>query len=418
VADFPRRKRLPQVDARALGAECDTCPLDGQSPTLPTVPPDNRPPKVTVVLDGPTELDNIKGRAGQGKSAVFLHHIWSRLNVKREEAAVRSATMCWPEGKVGDGALKAAVTSCRPRLAKELERDGPPSIGSVSGRDLVLLCGSKALQSITGKTSIDDWRGFPVHPLASGETQDQTTDLQSDSGPIYFPTYAPKDVLAKPQLWHIFKRDLRVAWDYSHGRIAPLEWPDLYLDNATEASGFLVNICERLEAGEQIDVGVDVETKGDWTTRLLLVGIATTEGSASMLYPFADEHLDAYVRFILAHPNATLVVQNGNHDRLSLEKHGFKCGNKWWDTIVAGRVAYPDLPHDLGFLATLFFFVDRWKSNFHAGSSNDAKGGEGWDRYLHVDRLESFLRYNAKDALSQVLMKKPLKERLAYVPQH
>ena len=398
-----RRKRLPTIDAEALGANCPICPLNGQLPVAPTVPVNGAAPKITVLLDEPADIDDLAGKAAHGKAGVFLHHIWSTLNVKREEAAVRNATMCSPPKKVGQGELKAAVECCRGRLQRELREDG--SIGVSSVRPLVLVCGSRALQSISGKTSVDDWRGFPVQPLSPGETST-----------VFFPTYHPRDVIKKPQLWHIFRRDLKVAWDYAHGAVAPLRWPPLYLDNDTGAREFLFDICERLEAGEQIDVGVDVETKGDWTTRLLLVGIATTEGSTSLLFPFADEHLSTYARFILAHPNATLVVQNGNHDALSLEKHGFQLSARRWDTIVAGRVCYPDLPHDLGFLATLFFFIDRWKSEFHAGSSNDAKGGEGWDKYLVPSRLDSFLLYNAKDALSQILMKKPLEKRLAHVP--
>lgn len=407
----PRRKRLATVDARSLGADCDTCPLDGTAPTLATLPADGRPPKITVLLDHPQEIDDLVGKAAQGQSGVFLHNVWSTLNVKREEAAVRHATMCKAPDKTSEANLKASIEACRPRLARELD-GGPRGHGNTSilPRELVLVCGKHALQAVSGKTSIDDWRGFPITPNASFAAEDSGRT-------IYFPTYHPDQVRAKPQYYHVFRRDLRVAWDFAHGRIKPLEWPTLHLDNSDGAREFLYSICESLEAGHALDIGVDVETKGDWTTRLLLVGIATLEGSCSLLYPFADEHIDAYARFILSHPNATLVVQNGNHDALSLEKHNFRLSPKRWDTIVAGRVAYPDLPHDLGFLATLFFFINRWKSEFHSGSSNDAKGGEGWDRYLAPSRLDDFLKYNACDALSQILMKAPLEKRLAHVPR-
>lgn len=440
-------------DPRDLGANCDLCPFDGQRPTLPTLPKDpTQPPKITVLLEGPGDIEEMTGKAAQGKTGVWLHKIWRQLNVKREEAAVRNATMCKPREKSSDGNLRLAVDCCRPRLQGELTGNRRPveqtklpeadsnrrgtnvgqllprsSTSTQLRRELVLVCGGKALQAINGKTIIEDWRGYPVLPSAlypngpasldAVSSVRRGTDLSTQGNTVYFPTFHPMFVARKPQYWHIFRRDLRVAWDFAHGRLAPMEWPTLYLDNDSPAEQFLFEICERLEAGEKIDVGVDVETQGDWRTRLLIVGIATVEGSAALLYPFANEHIDAYVRFILAHPNATLVVQNGTHDQLSLERAGFKLNGQFWDTIVASRVAYPDLPHDLGFLATLFFFCDRWKSEFHAGSSQDKKGGEGWDRYLKEEYIESFLRYNAKDALSQVLMKAPLERRLAHVPR-
>lgn len=425
-----KRGKLPLIDARSLGADCDSCSLDGSTPVPATVPDHGAVPRVTVLLDAPGDIEHIVGKAAQGRDGVWLNRVWRGLNVPREQAAVRNATMCKPGEKAAEGTLRAAVEACRPRLSRELSVGS--AAGSTNGRHLVLVCGGKALQAVSGKTNIDDWRGFPVEPNAlrarergaeqlgqdemsvSTEVLLQRAHLQST---VFFPTYHPYFVSRKPQYEHIFRRDLRLAWDYANGNVEAFRWPALYLDNGDESCRFLYDICERLEAGEQIDIGVDVETKGDWTTRLLLVGIATVGGSCSLLYPFSDEHLDAYARFILAHPRATLVVQNGNHDRLSLELAGFRLGNKWFDTIVAGRIAYPDLPHDLGFLATLFFFLDRWKSEFHAGSSNDAKGGEGWDKYMVESRIASFLRYNAKDALSQVLMKKPLEKRLAYVPK-
>jgi len=327
------------------------------------------------------------------------------IGVEREKAAVRNATMCKPHAKTREGALRIAVECCRPRLRQELAND----ISASPARHLVLVCGGKALQSVSGETVIDDWRGYPVEWKYGG-----TSPVENA---VFFPTYHPAFVMRRPQYLHVFRRDLRVAWDYAHGRTAPMEWPRLYLDNATDAEAFLFSICERLEAGHNLDIGVDVETAGDWNTRLLLLGIATEEGSASLLYPFATEHLAAYAKYILAHPNATLVVQNGNHDALSLERHKFKLSPKRWDTIVAGRVAYPDLPHDLGFMATLFFFVDRWKSVFHSGSSQDKKGDESWEKYMQERYLQDFLTYNAKDALSQILMKYPLERRLAHVPK-
>ena len=404
-----KRGKLPVIDARSLGADCDSCPLDGQTPTAPTVPDHGAAPRVTVLLDAPGDIEHIVGKAAQGRDGVWLNRVWRGLNVPREQAAVRNATMCKPGEKAAEGTLRAAVEACRPRLARELECNGlaaqrPNQVQPVQ-RHLVLVCGGKALQAVSGKTNIDDWRGFPVQP-GPGFPLDT----------VYFPTYHPYFVSRKPQYEHIFRRDLRLAWDYANGNCKPFAWPPLYLDNGEQAERFLYEICERLEAGEDIDIGVDVETKGDWTTRLLLVGIATVEGSCSLLFPFSDEHLDAYARFILAHPGATLVVQNGNHDRLSLELAGFRLGNKWWDTIVAGRIAYPDLPHDLGFLATLFMFVPRWKSEFHSGSSNDKKGDEGWGKYMEPALIDRFLKYNSLDALSQVLMKAPLERRLAFQP--
>lgn len=430
------RKRLPMVDARALGANCDVCPYDGQRPTLPDAPPD---PRVTVLLEGAGDIEEIVGKAAQGHTGAWLNKVWRTLNVDRKEAAVRNAAMCAPGKKHDEGSLRAAVEACRPRLARELHAGQlQPLRGSVAQRHLVLVCGPKALQSVAGKTSIDDWRGFPIEPVAlrtrergaEGLLLQSDVLLQSQHVPdnaqgglhpldnyVFFPTYHPAFIMRRPQYEHIFRRDLRVAWDYVHGKIAPLQWPTLYLDNDSAAEAFLFSICERLESGEDCDVGVDVETAGDWTTRLLLVGIATEDGSASLLFPFANEHIDAYVRFILAHPNATLVVQNGNHDGLSLERNGFRLSPRRWDTIVASRVVYPDLPHDLGFLATLFFFVNRWKSEFHAGSSLDRKGGETWEKYLQPTWLDRFLKYNACDALSQILLKRPLERRLAHVPK-
>lgn len=93
------------------------------------------------------------------------------------------------------------------------------------------------------------------------------------------------------------------------------------------------------------------------------------------------------IQRVLANPKARYVSQNGLFDCWHLWRHGIETPymNKGFDTLYAHRLIAPDLPHDLGFLTSIYTEEPYYK---------DESGN--WKQIRVPDR--QFWIYNCKDA--------------------
>ena len=101
------------------------------------------------------------------------------------------------------------------------------------------------------------------------------------------------------------------------------------------------------------------------------------------------------------------VMQNAQHDILTLRHNGIHVGGDCFDTLLAHHVVAPQLPHGLGDLASYYFAAPRWKTIF--GASSDDKGLAVFTN-SPAERLRD---YNAKDAMMTALLKDVLEISIA-----
>jgi DNA polymerase-1 len=209
------------------------------------------------------------------------------------------------------------------------------------------------------------------------------------------------------------------AWDIAEKKLPPWQWPSMSVEVDGQAFGALRCIQDDKDA-----IGVDVETMGTepMTAPLMCIGVASSSFAVSL--PWAAygtnkwgdvKGLTEYVNGgdyaaklvdILEDPEIPKVLQNGQHDILSLESVGIKLANYSFDTMLAHAVVAPQMPHDLGLMCAIEFHAPRWKSEFRVLS--DAKGA---DSFVQRDPAELRI-YNAKDAWMTRMLMEPLQERI------
>jgi hypothetical protein len=128
----------------------------------------------------------------------------------------------------------------------------------------------------------------------------------------------------------------------------------------------------RFAEGELAEgVAVDIETAGDF---LICIGFARLADEAAICVPFrgqggvgywSDGDLPKAVAWcddLLGTPSIPLVFQNGQaFDVPRLRRMGFRVEGYAFDTMLAQRYAYPELPADLQFIANLYGDLVPWK---------------------------------------------------------
>jgi DNA polymerase I-like protein with 3'-5' exonuclease and polymerase domains len=150
-------------------------------------------------------------------------------------------------------------------------------------------------------------------------------------------------------------------------------------------------------------VGVDIETIG-WNPggsgRIFCIGLAGSETEAVVVpYSFLDPSNSSYSRDLAESVRSVLrenptVFQNAKFDIGWLEHFGFRIGNLTHDVMLMHHVISPELPHDLGFIVSIYGKTPYWK-------------GEMLNRDMQLDLMppETVFTYNARDSvvLLQVL---------------
>lgn len=118
--------------------------------------------------------------------------------------------------------------------------------------------------------------------------------------------------------------------------------------------------------------------------------IPLTNGKRKSLLSPADEAVAwQVIQEILAQEESCYVTQNGLFDCWHLWRHGIVTPymDRGFDTMLAHRVRAPDLPHDLGFLVSIYTREPYYK---------DESGS--WTEQVRGVTDEQFWAYNCKDA--------------------
>lgn len=393
---------LPIYQPQALGARCDICPLREQQPVPPHEATGHR--HFTMVLEGVNKVEPGAQMPAAGRAGSFLARAFKVFGTDRRNVAIRLATCCRPKPETTDAELLEATECCRPRLLRELEA------ARTRDDELVLACGDYALQSLAGigadgRTSLGDWRGYPVRPLA---------DVPGSG--IVFPVYDPAFVMRSNAYWPIWKMDVTRALGFAQGRLPLWKWPRLEVDNDFASLSLLRDFNRAADRGP-IRLGFDVETGGTsaFESPLLCLGLGGVgpgfDGAVSLTWPFCDDALDMQTRALLRHPNVTLELQNANHDLVTAYVNQLEISCSTHDILPDSRVAFPQVDHGLQFTALVFHFVEQWKALF--GVTRDVKGKDGWIKaFATPDRARRGRIYNAQDCYMTAITQPPLTRML------
>lgn len=364
--------KRPVADARALGADCDNCPLKNCKPVAPETSAQSR---LVIVGENPSLADDESGKMFSGSAGYRLNKACKELGIKRGDLHLTTAVLCHPKHKLSPKEWTKALAACAPRLAQELKDKKP-----------ILACGAKALQATTGKAKIMSWMGS-ILPSPYG-------DVVSSIHPNF--------TILKPAYLPVFKTFLNRAWRHAN-EAKPWVWPTLVIDGDVLAA--LGKVLAFHQLGQPI--AIDIESN-PITKEIRCVGVGTAQFAVSV--PFLDEY-KPMLRAILAIPN-TKVLQNAQFDLIELKEIGFEINGPIYDTMLAHAVLAPQLPHNLGFMGAVEFSAERWKTLFHV--EGDDKSGEALQRFAKAP-LDELLAYNAKDVAATALLKVAFDSRIKSV---
>lgn len=366
-------RRSDSYDPRAHGAKCDECPLQGQCDKGRYVSPaQNYSSPLVVVGEHANKRELEDDRILTGGNGYTVMRSFKKVRVERSDLHLTNAVLCFPpQGrKLLPREWKKAIECCKPRLEAEIQDR------------TVMAMGQRALQATAGKSSPTAWRGAPLGNV--------------------FPALASYAPRVNPALMPLMDIDCRRAWQLATGSLEEWTWPEIHTE---EGPAMMDAIWRLAESG--LPLGVDVETAGKCprSAPLLCVGVASRDLAVSVNWT-AGTTQEMIALTELIESTQPKVMQNAQHDILTLRHNSIDVGGDLFDTLLAHHVVAPQLSHNLGTIATCYFSAPRWKTIF--GASSGEKG-----LAVFTTRPGPVLRdYNAKDALMTAKLEQALRGSL------
>jgi uracil-DNA glycosylase family 4 len=359
-------------------ARCRDCPLSNRTRVWGEGP---EKPAVCLLGEAPGSDEDDSGRPFSGPSGSLLSKAFHNLGLLRHQVWVTNVIGCRPpandlEGPEGQLALEC----CRAGFLAEL------AWLKEAGLKVIQPLGNHAMEALGLPRGVAKLRGS-VFPL---------------DGLVAVPTYHPSFLL-------------RGMWKEESTWLSDLEKAALIGQDGWKKPAEKFTLRPSLEQWEAFVeqalkkdslLGVDIETTGGLKPELaeiLVVGFAVS-GEKAISFPFYSQGMVPYwsnrdagraraaLRKLLE--GCPLMFQNALFDTAHLAYHGFPVSRVEHDVMLAHHAIHPELPHDLGYIVSVYGRTPYWKATLL-----DAKVP------AHQIDDESLRTYNLRDAvvLHQVL---------------
>jgi len=277
--------------------------------------------------------------------------LWKLLGVPRTEVYTTNVRRDFSSANATP--TEAEIVEVLPALRSELEQ---------TTANVIIAVGAQALRALTDRPSIEKWRGSILN----------STLLP---GRKVIGVYHTAAALREWYLTYIIEHDLRRARRESHyPHIIRPERTFLINPTLDDAVSFLDSLGD--------PVSVDIETRG----RDVVCVALSDDPSRAICIPFTDGRLGPtelvylWRRLDGIFRTRGIIGQNIQFDVSRLERLGFQIERIVFDTMLAHHLLYPEFPHDLGFITSIYTEEPYYKHE------------------IESDTLEGFWRYNCKDA--------------------
>lgn len=373
-------------DAEADGAKCRVCPLRAARAGGPVPSRFFDGALATVIAEAPGDKEVERGEPLVGPSGLELGAAWSAIGTRRSRFNYVNVLACRPPtlhkkqnnlrgflhqlkatNKKRAAEEKPPIPSpfdcCRPRFKKDLRRGGTKNLIALGGTAL------EALRGTGG--SIMDLRGGPLEA----------------AGARILPTLHPAFVLRSRRYLQAFHADLSraVRW-FETG----LEWRDpdvIYWPNLGQVRVFLAHAKHHSNRFTVIDVETAPGFSGEsWKfydsnfDKLRCLGLCLADGATAMVVPFRSKTDPGIRRFYETGEGRAIVRElrdffagpwmkaghNLSYDSAVVEHHFGVSIEPRIDTIGLHKFASPELPHNLGYVGSVYTDVTSWKAGHQA----------------------------------------------------
>jgi len=321
----------PRLD----GALCDKCPFNT---CVPVAGKSSQNSKLVILADMPAPGASESTAKIPGILGFYLQKVLGKFNLKISDVHTTYSVLCRPTEKVKPKVYKEAQACCAPRLENELCR--------LKSTPIVTM-GNLALSSVTDKGSTDDWRGFPLESKLPYKTQ-------------VLPTYSPIRAHSNPALMPVMEIDIGRALKVAKGTFEPLQFPRELI----RPDSAMLQALESLAKEDYVAVDIETTTLDPTVAQITCIGFANDKVAISI--PWLDINranpiLAHTALDLLADPGVAKIFHNGVYDLFVFRRNKIKIEGPIHDTLLAHHVIAPQVPHDLGFVASCEFPAPRWK---------------------------------------------------------
>lgn len=286
----------------------------------------------------------------------------------------------WAREFLHTSLLKAGIHPSEVRFDHVSSQDTAISIlNSLPNLEIIIPMGDKALQWVTGKSSIDKWHLSPL---------DTVQELHC---PKAVPTYHPKRVMQEFRLQlYVIKALVRAKEGL--GYLGPWERKELRFHsnpNFDETIDILKSLRDEPILANDIETGRGI---------INTVGFAWSPNDAiaintlpERLSPEKFHVLWNHIR-VLLESDQKKIYQNMIYENLYYSKYGVRCANTHWDTMWAMRVLWPEFEIGLDNVGRFYTNEQYWKDvgKDHKGEGKKKDWGDirDWPAHYHYNMLD------------------------------
>jgi uracil-DNA glycosylase family 4 len=337
--------------------------------------------KIMFVGEASGEHEDNCGRPFEGFAGKTLTGLMSQANINRNEVLITNVFKTRPPGnRVSWFFLDKECTMVKPEFRDDIEQLKQDI--QFHKPNIVVALGNTALYALYGEKIISKFRGYILNStLVPGQK--------------LIATYHPQNINWEWKNHFPMILDLKKALRNS-------DTPDIPVDNRilkydVSADEF-INYCEKF-VEDGCDISLDVETLQPGTHVTILglapspdfaVSITLIDGRMPTLSYTKEKQVWNAVGQVTK--NCPMIMQNGSYDAgVLLHNNGVYVRDLKFDTLIAAHICFPEMPRDLGFIASIVLDVPPWK---HLANQNKAyyNAGDCAATFEIARRLEKQLK--------------------------
>ena len=315
---------------------CDGCPMRQKFPKQDNFVPAKLGTGLRLaVAEAPGEEESIQLEPLVGGSGRRFDALCRAAGISRSVLTLANTLSCRPPNNVyptdtdgrsyiSESDANLAVTQCFTNHLAPLLKARPWK--------RVDLLGDKALNRLTSLHGIHKWRGSLVYV-------DRPGDLSIPAIPTLHPSYVARDQVYSKVVISDLSKGLTLA-------------PEHYT---------LYPSLSDLEAFDATTFAFDIENAPKPPHTISVVGLSDRAYHA-LCVPFRGAYIQELKR-IFANAKQVIGQNSLQHDEPLLAKWGVRINSAavHWDTMLMQHLLMPDLPHDLGFIGSIFVNKPAWK---------------------------------------------------------
>src|SRR3972149_4334305 len=316
--------------------------------------------KIMIIGEAPGEEEVRLGRPFIGASGQLLDYQLASVGINRIDCYITNVVKVRPPANKLDrlGELGLQVRDYYPELYNEINSIRP---------NVIIALGNTPLEALTGLTSVTKYRGSILE------------GLPAIAGTKVIPSLHPAACLRTYTWTHILKFDLRRALAQSSFSTINRVNRTYIINPSFDA---VIEELDRLVFSEYLSVDLETYMRSGLIRTIGLGDSATKAFCIPILNKMTPvwtepEEKEIWFRLylLLTNPTIKIIAQNAQFELTQLRPFTEGKMHIWMDTLRSHAIAYPEFPHSLAFLNSIYtdlpFYKDDGKISDEGSSSFD-----------------------------------------------